>query len=122
MERRCLECGEPLMGRADKKFCNDQCRSAHHQRKHASGESLIRSVNNQLRRNYNILKSLNTSGKTKVKKSTLLKEGFVFGPITSIYTTREQKTYYYVYDQGYLPIENDYYILVVNKELEQTSR
>jgi hypothetical protein len=115
MERKCLECGEVLMGRADKKFCNDQCRSAHYQRKNVVTEGLIRTTNNQLRKNYTILKALNKDGKTKVKKATLLKEGFIFGLITGIYTTRENKTYYFVYDQGYLPIENDYYVLVVNK-------
>lgn len=118
MERKCLECGEPLMGRADKKFCNDQCRSAHYQRRNAGSEGLIRNVNKQLRKNYSILKLLNREGKTKVKKSALLREGFVFGPITGIYTTKENKTYYFVYDQGYLPIENDYYILVVNKDTD----
>lgn len=115
MERKCLECGEVLMGRADKKFCNDQCRSAHYQRKNVVTEGLIRTTNNQLRKNYTILKALNKDGKTKVKQATLLKEGFIFGLITGIYTTRENKTYYFVYDQGYLPIENDYYVLVVNK-------
>ncbi len=103
------------MGRADKKFCNDQCRSANYQRKNVVTEGLIRTTNNQLRKNYTILKALNKDGKTKVKKSTLVKEGFIFGLITGFYTTRENKTYYFVYDQGYLPIENDYYVLVVNK-------
>ncbi|MCE1201622.1 MAG: hypothetical protein LWX09_05940 [Bacteroidia bacterium] len=122
MERKCLECGELLMGRADKKFCNDQCRSAHYQRRNALSEGLIRNVNAQLRKNYSILKALNKDGKTKVKKSTLLKEGFIFGPITGIYTTRENRTYFFVYDQGYLPIDNDYYILVVSKDNESTPK
>lgn len=122
MERKCLECGEALMGRADKKFCNDQCRSAHYQRNNASSDSLIRSVNHQLKRNYAILKALNKDGKTKVRKSTLINEGFIFGLITGVYTTKENKTYYYVYDQGYLSIENDYYILVVSKETDNKSR
>ena len=26
-EKRCLECGDVIKGRADKKFCDDQCRS-----------------------------------------------------------------------------------------------
>jgi len=122
MERRCLQCGEILMGRADKKFCNDQCRSAHYQRNNASSDSLIRSVNSQLKRNYNILKNLNKDGKTKVRRSTLIKEGFIFGLITGFYTTKENKTYYFVYDQGYLPIENDYFVLVVNKDSESHQR
>ena len=27
--RECLECGEPLKGRVDKKFCSDYCRNSH---------------------------------------------------------------------------------------------
>jgi hypothetical protein len=122
MERTCLECGEVLMGRADKKFCNDQCRSAHYQRNNAACDSLIRHVNSQLKRNYTILRTLNKDGKTKVKKATLIKEGFIFGLFTGIYTTRDNRTYYYVYDQGYLPIENEYYVLVMSKDNENQPR
>jgi len=31
--RLCQECGLPLLGRMDKKFCNDACRTAFHNRK-----------------------------------------------------------------------------------------
>ncbi len=114
MANVCLECGEALIGRADKKFCNDQCRSAHYQKMQADSAPLIRSINNQLRKNRAILAKLNPDGKTKVKKAALEKEGFLFKYFTSTYTTRENRTYYFVYDQGYLPLENDYYALVRN--------
>ncbi len=117
MTKHCLECGEVLMGRADKKFCNDQCRSAHYQKTHADSTPLIRNINNQLKKNRMILSKLNPDGKTKVKKATLEKEGFHFKYFTSIYTTRDHRTYFFVYDQGYLPLENDFFALVQNSEI-----
>lgn len=29
-ERACAQCGEPMLGRADKRFCSTRCRMAHH--------------------------------------------------------------------------------------------
>ncbi len=117
MTKNCQECGEPLIGRADKKFCNDQCRSAHYQKLHAEGNESIRLINNTLKKNRGILLKLNPDGKTKVKKTILEKEGFLFKYFTSIYVTRDNRTYFFVYDQGYASIENDYYLLVRNNDL-----
>lgn len=116
MTNKCAECGEALIGRADKKFCNDQCRSAHYHKQNADALQLIRQTNNQLKKNRNILATLNPEGKTRVKKSQLDREGFNYKLFTSTYTTRENKTYYFVYDQGYLQLEGDYLMLVRNKE------
>lgn len=116
MAGKCEECGEALIGRADKRFCNDQCRSAHYQNRNADALQLIRQVNNQLKKNRNILASLNPEGKVRIKKSQLDREGFNYKLYTSTYTTRENKTYYFVYDQGYLPLDGDYIMLVINKE------
>ena len=41
-----------------------------------------------------------------------VEEGFDFDLITSIYTTKTGNIYYFVYDQGYLPLDGDYYALV----------
>lgn len=119
-KKHCLECGDELMGRVDKKFCNDQCRSTYYRKEHGSAILMINNINNQLKKNRAILLKLNPEGKTSVKKSKLEKEGFNFHLFTSTYTTREGKTYHYVYDQGYLLLENEYVILVVNKEILQS--
>lgn len=73
---------------------------------------MIRNVNNALRKNFRILKKLNPNDKSKTTRKTLLKEGFNFDLITSIYTTKKGTVYYFVYDQGYLPIDNGFYALV----------
>ncbi|MDT0649396.1 hypothetical protein [Autumnicola edwardsiae] len=112
MQKACLECGEKLVGREDKKFCSDYCRNAHHNKANKDSTKLVRNTNNQLRRNYRILQDLNPENKTKTSKSKLLARGFNFEFFTSIYTTKAGTVYYFVYDQGYLPLENDFYALV----------
>ena len=112
MEKKCLECGDPFKGRVDKKFCSDYCRNAYNNRLNKDGKNLIRNINNRLRKNWRILEDLNVHQKTKVPKAKLLEKGFDFTYFTSIYVTKAESTYYYVYDQGYLPLENEYYLLV----------
>ncbi|MDT0644106.1 hypothetical protein RM553_14815 [Zunongwangia sp. F363] len=112
MQKNCLECGEKLVGREDKKFCSDSCRNAHHNKANRNENVLIKSVNAQLRKNYKILQELNPENKGKTSKSRLQEKGFSFNHITSIYKTKTGTVYYFVYDQGYLPLENDFYALV----------
>jgi predicted nucleic acid-binding Zn ribbon protein len=114
-EKRCLECGEILLGRSDKKFCSDACRNAYNNRKNQVSNKLIRTINKKLKENWRILQQLNPDEKTKVHKSKLIKAGFDFEYFTSIYTTKKQSVYYFVYDQGYLDIGNDFFMLVKRK-------
>lgn len=115
MDRVCLECGKKVFGRADKKFCDDACRNAYNNTINKDRKNLIRNTNNWLRKNYRILESLNPDQKTKVSRAKLIEKGFDFNYITSIYTTKAGTVYYFVYDQGYLPLEGDYYALVKRK-------
>lgn len=112
MQKECLECSEKIIGRVDKKFCGDYCRNAYNNKLNKDGKNLVRNVNNRLRKNYRILETLNPDKKTTTKISTLQNKGFDFNYFTSIYTTKAGKTYYFVYDQGYLSLENDYFALV----------
>jgi hypothetical protein len=112
MKKNCLECGEPLQGRIDKKFCSDYCRNTYNNKVNKDSKNLIRNINNRLRKNYKVLSELNTTGKTKVTRRRLIDHNFDFHYFTSIYTTKKGNTYYYIYDQGYLELENDYYLLI----------
>lgn len=112
MSKACLECGEKLVGRTDKKFCSDACRNSYNNTLNKDRKNLIRNTNNWLRKNYRILEALNPEQKTKVSRARLIEKGFDFNYLTSVYTTKAGTVYYFVYDQGYLPLEGDYYALV----------
>ncbi|UZO81928.1 hypothetical protein NBT05_05545 [Aquimarina sp. ERC-38] len=110
--RTCPECKREVIGRIDKRFCNDFCRNAYNNKLNRDSKNMIRNVNNHLRKNYRILEDLNPKEKTKTTKAKLIEHGFDFQYFTSIYTTKAGTVYYFVYNQGYLPLENDFYALV----------
>ncbi len=112
-KRKCLECGAPIVGRIDKKFCSDYCRNAYNNKLNKDSKNLVRNINNRLRKNYRILDSFSLKdGKTRTTKTKLLDKGFDFEFITNLYTTRKGTTYFFVYDLGYLPLDNDFYMIV----------
>jgi predicted nucleic acid-binding Zn ribbon protein len=114
--RTCLECGDKLVGRADKKFCSDSCRIAYNNRLNSDETNYMRNVNAVLRKNRRILQALNPTGKTRVSRDKLLEKGFDFSYFTSQYKTREGSVYYYCYEQGYLELENNQFLLVIKKD------
>ncbi|UCD61895.1 MAG: hypothetical protein JSV59_04835 [Flavobacteriaceae bacterium] len=112
-EKKCLECGEIIKGRVDKKYCSDYCRNAYNNKLNKDSKNLVRNINNRLRKNYRILDSFTLKdGKTRTSKTRLMDKGFDFDYITNLYTTKKGTTYYFVYDLGYLPLDNDYYMIV----------
>ena len=112
----CEECGTPMAGRTDKRFCSDQCRNAFNNRQNSDATNYIRNINYILRKNRRILLELNPSGKVRLSRDKLLVKGFNFSYFTSIYTTQEGAQYIYCYDQGYLAMDKGYYLLVVKKD------
>lgn len=112
MDKTCLECGDKIVGREDKKFCSDGCRNAYNNKINKDSTNFMRNVNNKLRKNYRILSALNVDGKGKATKSKLLSKGFDFEFFTNILETKTGNTYFFVYDQGYRVLEGDYYMLV----------
>lgn len=112
-QRSCLECGTIIRGRADKKFCSDHCRNAHNNSLNKDSKNLIRNINNRLRKNYRILDSFPLQeNKTKTTKNRLLDKGFDFEYITHTYTTQKGSTYRFLYDLGYLELDNDFFMIV----------
>jgi predicted nucleic acid-binding Zn ribbon protein len=112
MTKTCLECGDKIVGREDKKFCSDGCRNAYNNKINKDSTNFMRNVNNKLRKNYRILSALNVDGKGKATKSKLLSKGLDFEFFTNILETKTGNTYFFVYDQGYRLLEDDYYLLV----------
>lgn len=118
--KTCPECGEKLLGRADKKFCSDQCRNTFNNRLNSDSSNLIRNINNILRKNRRVLEELNKKGsKTIVSKETLLTSGFNFTYHTHTYTTKKGDVYFFCYEQGYLFLDDkNQYLLVTQRDEE----
>nr|WP_294788748.1 hypothetical protein [uncultured Flavobacterium sp.] len=110
--KTCLECSATIVGREDKKFCSDGCRNAYNNKINKDSTNFMRNINNKLRKNYRILAELNTEGKSKATRDKMLNKGFDFEFFTNILQTKTGNTYYFLYDQGYRSLDNDYYMLV----------
>jgi hypothetical protein len=112
--KNCLACNKVIKGRTDKKFCDDYCRNAFNNQLKAEGNNLVRNINNALGKNRRILEKILPEGETlkKVTRDKLLQLGFQFKYFTHLYTTQKDKTYFYCYEYGYLPLENDWFLIV----------
>jgi predicted nucleic acid-binding Zn ribbon protein len=115
--KKCPECGGKIIGRADKKFCSDQCRITYNNKLNGDETNNVRNINNALRKNRRILIELNVTGKSKVHYDRLKEKGFDFNHFTSLYTTKEGAVYHYCYEQGYLSMDKNWFLLVVKKEM-----
>lgn len=115
-KKQCIICGEEIVGRPDKRFCSDSCRSTFHNRQNSDQTNFIRNINNILRKNRRILVNMNPDGKAYLHRDRLLENGFNFRYFTNEYVTRKGVVYRFVYDQGYTERENGYLTLVVRQE------
>ena len=117
-ERKCLYCGEPIIGRVDKKFCCDSCRNSYNYERTHKQTNIVRNINAILARNYNILMELNEKGKSFATRQQMAEKGFDFRYFTHTYKTKTGSVYSIVYDQAYLPKEgsSDTYLLVKFEE------
>src|ERR1051325_2218076 len=113
-ENKCLSCGKPLKGRSDKKYCDDYCRSNYNNQLKSSTRNLVRNINNALGKNRHILENLLPEGEemTKTTREKLLNKGFQFKYFTHTYANKKGTVYYFCYEYGYLPLDNDWYLIV----------
>lgn len=118
--KTCLQCSKPLRGRSDKKFCDDYCRNNYNNQLKAQANNYVRNINNALAKNRRILEEMLPPDKemTNTQKHKLLHQGFSFKYITHTYTTKKG-TYSFCYEYGYLPFENDWYLIVRSKEKQR---
>jgi hypothetical protein len=116
--KTCLACRKPMKGRTDKKFCDDSCRNFYHNQLKSPSNNYIRNINHALGKNRRILESLfpENEGTTSANKEKLLRLGFQFKYITNTYTNKKGNTYFFCYEYGYLPLENDRFLLVKRKQ------
>jgi hypothetical protein len=116
----CNECKKLLNGRSDKKFCDEGCRNNHNNRLNSIAYKNVKNINKILRINRNVLNSLlPNEDKTTVSQKTLLIRGFNFEYFTHTYQTKAGNQYYFVYEYGYLKLENNRIMIVKNKSISQ---
>lgn len=116
----CLECGKSFRGRIDKKFCDDNCRNTYNNKLNAPANALVRSINSILKRNRRVMEELvpTTDDKVKTTREKMLAKGFLFKYTTHTYTNKQGNIYYFCYEYGYLPLDNDWVLIVKRKEQE----
>lgn len=113
----CLECDSPILGRSDKKFCNDSCRNSYNNKMNSDSSNLMRYIHGKLKTNHKILINQNfVDGKYKTTKSKLMALDFNFEYITHTKTYKNGAEYRFVYDVGYKFLEDDWVLLVKNEQ------
>jgi predicted nucleic acid-binding Zn ribbon protein len=118
--KKCLYCGEILHGRADKKFCDDQCRSNYNYQQNRDANNLVRKINLRLKKNRRILEAeLGSEKINKIHKNKLTRQGFDFRYFTHILNTN-RGNYRFCYEYGYLELEEDKILIVKNMDLIKT--
>lgn len=110
--KHCLQCKSVIVGRSDKRFCSDQCRSVFNNRRNNEDEKLLIKVNAVLRKNRTIMKRINPTGHSTVNKDYLIALGFNFKYFTNIYRTKSGSEYCFCYDHGFMMLENGKVLLV----------
>jgi hypothetical protein len=116
--RQCFECGKPLKGRIDKKFCDDYCRNAFNNKSKIEESAYVRKINQVLKRNRRVLEELlGNEGMIKHSKVSFINKGFQFQFHTHQYTNKKGNIYYFCYEYGFLPLEGDWYLIVRKKDL-----
>lgn len=113
----CTNCGRPVKGRTDKRFCDDSCRNNFNNSQKAAVNNHVRNINNVLGKNRRILEQLlGVEEMKKQPKEKLDQEGFNFKYHTHTYTNKQGNIYYFCYEFGFLPLENNWFLLVKRKE------
>lgn len=76
----------------------------------------VRNVNNALRKNRRILEESLVGEKTTLPKQKLVDKGFNFKYYTNQIVTKNNHTYFFCYEFGYLMLEKEFVLIVKRKE------
>lgn len=100
MKKSCLECHALIFGRIDKKFCDDLCRTAYHNKRLRCENPEKKRVENILKKNWKILKRFsNQQDQPSIER--LRAEGFDFKYFTQSEIVGETMVNYKCFDIFY---------------------
>ncbi len=80
----CPNCNKTIVGRSDKIFCCDECRTMFHNKKHREQLRTVNKIDRILKKNRSIIDNLYSVGRTRIDISVLRSLGFNFQYITSL--------------------------------------
>jgi len=114
--KKCKICSNPVIGRADKKFCSTRCKNYYHLNLRRVTNIEVQEINKILHRNRSILLEILGKNQTqkKVPRLVLDKMKFRYKYHTHTYINSVGKTYYYIYDMAWMSF-SDNEILIVRK-------
>ncbi len=112
----CKECQALVVGRSDKLFCGDSCRSAYNNRTRKKSRSVFGHINRTLRSNREILRDLERLKKRKLPRSQLQSLGFSFDFFTHITKDRHGHVMRFCYDCGYVDLNGEITILTFDDD------
>lgn len=114
--RHCLACHAIIRGRSDKRFCDDGCRNAYNNKLNSASNTIIRHVNAILKKNRKILEELlGEEQMLKITRDRLLARGLNLDYFTNKLCNAKGQIYCFVYEFGYLALDQDLYLLVKQK-------
>jgi len=116
VEKKCLDCGDTIRGRTDKKFCTDQCRNNYNNRLNRDSNNFVRNVHGLLRKNRRILADLFDEGRRSIHKDALFALGYNFSFFTHVIETSDGTKYHYCFEYGYRETGNDFIELKQNSQ------
>lgn len=117
MAKTCLACDEKIIGRSDKRFCSDHCRSAHYNKLNSDANKFMRNTNNLLRKNRRILMQLLSKGLESIHKDQLIHFGFQFDYMTHESRINDGRAYRFCYEYGYYEGEQSIVSIIKNEEI-----
>jgi predicted nucleic acid-binding Zn ribbon protein len=113
MTRKCKMCPNKIIGRSDKIFCSDKCKTSYHEKLAKVTQRVTLKIDKILHRNRSIL--LEILGKTiqskKVPRQILDTKKFNWTYITHYHVNSQSKTVHYVYDFSWM-IFSDQEVLI----------
>jgi len=108
--QNCINCGETLSGRRDKKFCDDHCRSLYHNQTYAPDYNLIRKTHTILRKNRRILLQAGIAfgERNEVPSQWLTEQGFSFQHCTQWTDRKKTEQQIICYDIAYQWLDREH--------------
>lgn len=99
--KKCFECGNVLLGRTDKKYCDHLCKSNYHNRIYREEAVYVNRVNKILKTNRRIIERFTPKGRASISRVSLEKSGFNFDFFTHIQKSEGGVVHRHVYEYRY---------------------